>query len=133
MNKSEAFRKLGYDIGNPMNQWSAENEEGVCISLWQKEMVFTDGRSWIDTRLHAGPAEEWSAVGANLRAKHLKAAIEKFRGHVDVVVLYGEVGKVKNCEPWFPPKSHPNHGWIVTDFDVDTGHFVAEMAERPKT
>lgn len=38
----EAFEHLGYNVEAPRQDWSAEKEDGICISLWKKEMGTRD-------------------------------------------------------------------------------------------
>lgn len=47
----EAFEKLGCEVAAPRTDWSAERDDGVCLTLWTKE---TDWKNLVsDTRLHA--------------------------------------------------------------------------------
>jgi len=55
----EAFNALGYEVENPRQDWSAERDEGVCISLWRREMGTRNGLLWMNTRVHADPIENW--------------------------------------------------------------------------
>ena len=47
MQFTEAFERLGYSVEAQRQDWSAENEHGVCISLWRQEMGIRDGLLWI--------------------------------------------------------------------------------------
>ena len=54
----EAFEHLGYNVEAPRQDWSAEKEDGICISLWKKEMRTRDGLMWVNTSVHADPDRE---------------------------------------------------------------------------
>ncbi|MHB1104707.1 MAG: hypothetical protein ACYC0C_18430 [Devosia sp.] len=128
MRFTEAFAKLGYSVVSPRQDWSAANERGTCLSLWKKEMGFEGGRSWVDTRIHAGPHELWASKHGNvLRIEHIRKAIKEFDGYVDVVLVQGTPGQgVDDAEPWIVDQRQ-GHRWRVTDFDGATGHFRAEV------
>lgn len=98
----EAFERLGYSVEVPRQDWSAENDKGVCISLWRKEMGVRDGLLWMDTRVHADPLEEWETKPGNRkRIRHLRRALEEFGGHVDLVIVSGEPGiSYETAQPW---------------------------------
>ncbi len=89
----EAFERLGYAVGAPRQDWSAEKGGGICISLWQKEMSTRDGLLWMGTRDHAGPLENWQdKPGNRKRIQHLRRAIDDFDRRVDVVIVSGDPG-----------------------------------------
>jgi hypothetical protein len=72
--------------------WSANKDDGVCISLWGSETPYDreNKRRWIDTRIHADPSGIWMTKRQNkLRIEHLKMALEEFEGRVDVVLIDG--------------------------------------------
>lgn len=120
MKFAEAFKALGYRLAIPRTDWSAENERGVCISLWRSEIQWKPGMPWIDTRLHAGPIERWNPAGNNKRIKHLTRAVHDLDGWVDVVVVDGEPGHgITDAEAWTRVPR-----WRVENFDPDTGHFT---------
>jgi hypothetical protein len=124
MKFSEAFRKLGYEVEFPRLDWSALNENGVCLSLWRSEI---DWKSLsFDTRVNAGPISTWNPAGANKRKRHLKKAMEDHDAWIDVVVVDGIPGEgVDKATPWMP-KDRRGLRWRVFDFDPDAGHFVAK-------
>src|SRR5438128_110283 len=77
MQYAEAFDKLGYRLDVPRQDWSAEKLDGVCISIWKKEMGSRDGSLWMDTRTHADPADQWQSKSGNKkRIRHLRRAID---------------------------------------------------------
>ena len=120
----EAFSILGYQLSNHQNDWSAESERGVCITIWEKEIAAKDSLPWFDTEKHAGPHQTWgSKPGNNKRKKHLARALAEFGGRVDVVILKGTPGvSYGEADPW-QKKGH----WQIDSFDTDTGHFSVRV------
>jgi hypothetical protein len=138
MQYAAAFRSLGYRLASPRQDWSAFSGDGVCISLWSKELRVRNNVSWLDTAAHARPLVEWgSKPGNQLRIAHLMVARTRFDGFVDVVLVSGTPGdSYEKAEPWDVEKRGGQ--WRVTALDEVTGHFVAEVvpstvsaAERP--
>ena len=121
----EAFERLGYSVEAPRQDWSAEKGGGVCISLWRKEMGSRDGLLWMDTRVHAGPPEEWlDKSGNRKRVRHLRRALDEFGGRVDVVIVSGEPGVgYGTAQPWLVEGSRSKTYWKVTELEDATGHF----------
>ena len=121
----EAFRGLGYKIQAQRQDWSAEKEDGICISLWRKEMGMRDGLLWMNTHVHADPIEKWGQKPGNVkRIRHLRRALEEFGGRVDVVIVSGEPGiSYGTAQPWVADGGRAGTYWQVTDFDDATGHF----------
>jgi hypothetical protein len=123
----EAFGALGYLLSNHQNDWSAESERGVCITVWKKEMGVKDQLPWFDSATHAGPHEEWnSKSGNNKRKVHLERALREFDGNVDVVILHGTPGEsYEVADPWLVEKRKGR--WQVESFDQNTGHFSVRV------
>ena len=98
----EAFEHLGYKLEAPRQDWTAEKLDGVCLSLWRKEMAARDGLLWSDSRIHAGPLEDWQTKPGNQkRIRHLQRAVAELAGRVDVVILSGEPGgSYGTAQPW---------------------------------
>ena len=124
MTLQDAYKKLGYkDLWpNPRTpDWSAENDNGVCISIWAKEL---NNKPCLDTRTDCGDSTIWSTRSANKkRIMHLSNAELKFGKLVDVVLLYGPVGTVEDARPWKGKK------WKITYLDKIVGHFRVELEE----
>jgi hypothetical protein len=127
MNFSSAFDALGYDLKAPRTDWSAERDNGVCLSLWAKEIKFKDGGCSFDTKRDAMPIESWNhKPGFRRRLEHLRKAHETLGGRIDVVIVSGTPGaSYEDAHPW-KPEQRKGMAWYVTDFDYDTGHFSAE-------
>lgn len=121
----EAFERLGYTIEAPRQDWTAEKDGGVCISLWRREMGTQDGLLWMNTRVHADPLENWQEKSGNRkRIRHLRRALDNFGGRVDVVIVSGEPGvSYGTAQPWLAEGSRSETYWQVTDLDDETGHF----------
>jgi hypothetical protein len=128
MQFSEAFRKLGYSLDVPRLDWTAEKGDGVCISLWQKEMGEREGLRWMDTKVHATDNEVWrNKSGNRKRIRHLRRAIDEFDGIVDVVIVQGTPGEgYGNAVPWLATERLGTR-WRVTYLEEETGHFEAVL------
>lgn len=125
----EAFETLGYSVEAPRQDWTAEKMDGVCISLWRKEMGIRDGLMWMDTRVHADPLERWEAKPGNRkRVRHLRRAISDFGGRVDVVIVSGTPGvSYGTAQPWIPEGAREDTYWQVTYLDETSGHFEVSL------
>ena len=128
MRLTEAYRRLGYDLSVPRQDWSAENATGVCLSVWRSETVPEEGLLVLDTERHSGPIADWrSKPGAKKREAHLLSAIEKHDRYIDVVINHGEPGeggaasRVSDADPWDVERRGGR--WRIASFDQDTGHF----------
>lgn len=131
----EAFERLGYSVEAQRQDWSAENERGVCISLWQKEMGVRDGLLWMNTRVHADPLDGWKdKPGNRKRIRHLKRALDEFGGRVEVVIVSGKPGvSYGTAQPWIAEGARAGTHWTISDFDEGTGHFEAALVlETPQ-
>jgi hypothetical protein len=128
----EAFSNLGYQVAAPRQDWSAEKRDGVCISLWRKEIRTRDGMLWMDTRQHAGPLENWqSKPGNRKRVMHLRRALEEFDGCVDVVIVSGQPGlSYGTAQPWVDEGSRTGTVWEITFLDESTGHFEVVLRHK---
>jgi hypothetical protein len=122
----EAFRSLGYSIEVPRQDWSAESLDGVCLSLWQREMDRKNGAPWLDTKRHGMPLELWGAKpGNHKRKRHLSRAVKDFSGAIDVVIVNGTPGEgYDDAHPW--NIGERGASWHITNFEAETGHFSAE-------
>ena len=128
MRYAEAFKKLGYDLKNPRQHWSCASEDGVCLSLWRKEIDWKHHK--FDTREDAGPTGTWNAAGANQRIRDLVVARDRFDGWIDVVVVNGTPGVgVDDATPW----QRKGLRWRVIAFDENSGHFRAEVFSTTPT
>lgn len=131
----EAFEQLGYGVEVPRQDWSAENEHGVCISLWKKEMGSRGGLLWMNTHVHADPIENWGHKPGNIkRISHLRRALEEFGGRVDVVIVSGDPGvSYGTAQPWLAEGGRAGTYWQVTELDDDSGHFEVVLRRAPAT
>lgn len=128
----EAFEHLGYKVGAPRQDWSAEKAHGVCISLWRKEMGTRDGLLWMNTSVHADPIENWGSKPGNMkRIRHLRRALTEFGGRVDAVIVSGDPGvSYGTAQPWVAEEGRAGTYWKVTEFDVETGHFEVVLVKE---
>lgn len=128
----EAFEHLGYSVGAPRQDWSADNANGICISLWRKEIGTRDGVLWMSTKVHAGPIENWRNKPGNVkRIQHLLRAQREFGGRVDVVIVSGEPGKsYGTAQPWVAENGRADTHWQITEFDPETGHFQLVLIQE---
>ena len=129
MQFTEAFERLGYSVEAQRQDWSAENDQGVCISLWQKEMEVRDGLLWMSTRVHADPLEGWeNKPGNRKRIRHLRRALDEFGGRVDVVIVSGDPGvSYGTAQPWIAEGARAGTHWHISDLDDATGHFEVQL------
>lgn len=131
MDYTEAFRKLGYDVAVPRQDWTAEKADGVCITLWKEQIRHPGGPLYLDLwELYPdGTAGEWvSLPGHKKRTRHLKRAVDEFGGRVDVILCSGTPGdRCKNPKPWLLSERREKH-WHVTKLDPESGFFRAEIA-----
>ncbi|MCL6741574.1 hypothetical protein LZ518_10565 [Sphingomonas sp. RB56-2] len=126
MKFGEAFNELGYELEVPRQDWSAEKPDGICISLWTKEMGVRNGLMWMNTRIHADPPAKWaSKPGNQKRIRHLERAKQEFGGKVDVVIVSGIPGQgYGSAQPWIVEGARAGTYWQITEFDAaDLGHF----------
>lgn len=121
----EAFEHIGYKVEAPRQDWSAEKDGGVCITLWKKEMGTRGGLLWMNTQVHADPIENWRNKPGNIkRIQHLHRALNEFGGRVDVIIVSGEPGvSYGTAQPWVAEGGRAKTRWQVTEFDEGTGHF----------
>jgi hypothetical protein len=129
MQYAEAFAALGYQLPAPRTDWTAAGEHGICISLWQK-LIQEDGHvyPWYDSKLHAPDPSTWKDKPGNCkRIDHIRTALTRYGGLVDVVIVNGVPGEsYKDAHPWVPEKRR-GFVWRVTEFDDDdVGHFRAK-------
>ncbi len=131
----EAFEHLGYDVEAPRQDWSAEKKDGICISLWKKEMGTRDGLMWVNTSVHADPIENWGTKSGNTkRIRHLRRALEEFGGRVDVVIVSGDPGEgYGTAQPWVAKDGRANTYWQITEFEAGTGHFEVVLVRQNQT
>lgn len=126
MKYTEVFQKLGYILSSPRQDWSAENTNGVCISLWTHQLTKKDDRLVYDTRVNSGPDELWiNKSGNKKRIKHIDLSLSKFGGWIDAICVTGNHGNVESASPWIC-SSRDNHKWKIVEFEADIGHFRAE-------
>ena len=123
----EAFNKLGYSVEAPRSDWSAQNDEGVCITIWQKERMVKDGLPYLDMwELHPNGGEWMQKPGHQKRTLHLQNAVTNYDGRIDVIFVTGEPGEsYKSANPWLT--SERGFGWIISKFDQESGYFRAEI------
>lgn len=124
---SEAFQKLGYRLVRPRLDWTASKDDGICVSLWKKEIDWKARPLSMSSQVRSGPLEDWvGRHGNKLRKKHLAVALKEYGGWVDAVIVEGEPGAgVDRAEPW-RPEARQGLKWRVVAFDVETGHFTVE-------
>lgn len=125
MKFTDAFHALGYRVAVPRQDWSAEREDGVCITLWTKELDWESMS--VDTRLHAGPNDLWRTKPGNRKGiAHLTRALDAFSGRVDVVTVHGEPGEgFGDASPW-RPEERRGHTWRILAVEPERGHFQAQ-------
>ena len=131
MQFAEAFKSLGYELKSPRQDWSAQKEDGVCISLWQVEIENAVSQRAFDSKVDAGPLELWATKPGNVKRKiHFEICKAQFDGWLDVVIVTGTPGQAyKSANPWKVAERH-NHKWRLVHFENQTGHFKVELQGR---
>jgi hypothetical protein len=94
----------------------------------------SNGKPWLDSRIHALPIEDWGHKPGNAkRINHLQSAMDLFSSFVDVVIVDGVPGEgYGDAHPWIP-ENRQGFRWKVTDFELRTGHFRAEVLDPKET
>ncbi len=124
----EAFNLLGYEVSSPRQDWSSQNADGVCISIWKAELGHDPDRMWCDTRIHGGPLENWQQKRGNrLRIEHLQRVMGELDGWVDVILVSGTPGEGYGDAAAWEPEKRQGKKWRVVWFDESTGHFEVEL------
>ena len=127
----EAFNSLGYSIPNPRQDWSAEKDGRVCITLWRKEIDWTPPPPSFDLwSLHTPGQTDWENLrGHATRTRHIKRAASKLPLKVDMIIVGGVPSEgYKTADPWLPD-DYNGYGWFITKFDEVTGYFSAVVAK----
>ena len=128
----EAFSSIGYDVPSPRQDWSAEKEDGVCITLWKVEIDWIPPPPRFDCWKTQTPGEnEWDMLPGNRkRARHIARALEEFGGWVDVIIVNGTPGEgYKSTDIW-KPEQRMKHRWRIQKFDQATGFFSAAAEQQ---
>jgi hypothetical protein len=129
MKYTEAFKALGYSLFNPRQQWTAEIDGGICITLRRPLLSNHNGLPYYDMweRWPEGAAF-LSKRGHTWRTAHLHRSLLEFLGYVDVIIVDGDEGEgYKKAHPWLRKESR----WKITQLDLQTGYFRAEVDPQP--
>lgn len=135
MQYAEAFKKSGYSLESIRQDWSSENAEGVCLTIWIKEIKIKNKNMYVDVfESFDGRFEEaqkWIDLSGNKkRIAHLKRAVDEFGGRVDVILVSGDPGgSYGDADIWDSAKR--GGYWIITKLDEETGFFRAEAVRTP--
>ncbi len=125
MQNSEAFLSLGYTLGAVRTDWSAESSEGICLTIWKREIDWSD---WsMDSRIRGGPIEQWGKKQGNKkRIVHAARALAEFEGWIDAILISGKPGQsYEDAQPWLPTDKGGKR-WRVTFLDEFSGHIRIE-------
>ena len=123
----EAFNSLGYQVPNPRQDWTAEKDDGICLTLWKVEVDWTPPAPRIDLWSRWAPGTtDWEHLpGHAKRTRHLKRAVQDFDGWVDAIIVSGTPGEGYGiADPWIAAQ-RKNHKWKVLRFDETSGFFAA--------
>ena len=123
----EAFNKLGYQVPNPRQDWSAEKADGVCITLWKVEIDWAPPPPRFDNwKGHTPGANGWDMLpGHKKRALHIARAVDEFSGWIDVIIVNGTPREGYGSAEIWSPEQRRYHRWRIQKFDKVTGFFSA--------
>jgi len=127
----EAFNKLGYEVSAPRTDWTSEKDDGVCLTLWTREVEWTPQPPSLNLFEMSTPGSNaWEKLpGHAKRTMHLSRAMNEFGGRVDVVLVKGIPGEgIDSADPWLTDQRN-GFGWRLTKFDSETG-FFSVVAEK---
>jgi hypothetical protein len=126
MQYSKAFQELGYRLDSPRQDWTAEKDDGVCVTLWKRRIDWNELS--YDTRLHKTSIDVWSTKSGNSkRIRHARRAIDEFGGWVDAILISGEPGNgYEDAQIWVPAEKSGKR-WRVTFLDEEVGHIRIEV------
>ncbi|MFZ1682114.1 MAG: hypothetical protein WAT70_13930 [Rhizobiaceae bacterium] len=127
MNYSAAFESLGYALANVRQDWSAAGSDGICISIWIRELGRDRKRPYLDLwELHPEGGTFEAKSGHRKRTAHLERAVAEHGGFVDVVLVDGVPGEsYGDAQPWDAQKRGGK--WFISKFDPANGYFRAEV------
>lgn len=125
MRYSEAFEALGYQLKSARQDWSAEKDDGVCITIWKRRINWPEHS--YDTRTHTSSVDVWAKKSGNQkRIAHAKRALVEFDGWVDAILISGEPGvSYEDAQVWVPSDKGGKR-WKITFLEEDTGHIRIE-------
>ncbi len=113
MGFTEAYRKAGYVLSNPRNDWSAVKPDGssVALTVWQDEIVKNGGAMFMDLREHPALKEWKDRQGNRQRIKHIQYGLATCGGNFDVILCRAvdtnaSPRKVAHAEPWVRLRGH---------------------------
>jgi hypothetical protein len=130
MQYSAAFEELGYKLENVRQDWSAENVDGVCITIWKRRINW--GEMSYDTRLGRTSIDVWKEKSGNKkRIVHAKRVLRDFDGWVDAILISGapEKGSYEDAQIWIPSEKGGKR-WRIVFLDEVTGHIRLEAQRR---
>jgi hypothetical protein len=122
---AEAFETLGYILVSKRQDWSAEKSDGVCVTLWKRQLDWD--RLSYDTRGYKGDDTTWiSKSGNKKRIAHAQTALAEFDGWVDAILISGKPGvSYEDAQIWVPAYKGGAR-WRIVFLDEATGHIRLE-------
>lgn len=129
MQYKEAFTKLGYDLKNHRQEWSAEKAEAICLTIWKREIDWSN--LVMDSRISGGDISIWGGkLGNRKRIAHATRALDDFDGWIDAILVSGDPGvSYEQAFVWWPAERE-NRMWRVTFLDNETGHIRLEALPK---
>ena len=125
MQYAAAFEAMGYSLNSVRNDWTAVKADGVCVTIWKREI---DWSEWsMDSRVRCGPIESWqSKPGNKTRINHARRALNEFDGWVDAILISGKPGiSYEDAQPWHPAEKGGKR-WRIIYLDEANGHIRLE-------
>ena len=112
---TEAYRKAGYVLANPRNDWSAVRSDGsaVALTIWQDEIVKGQGPLFVDLRGHPLLAEWKDRQGNRKKIRDVKHGLAHCGGVFDIILcravdVTASPRKVAYAEYWQRMRGHIN-------------------------
>ena len=127
MEFEEAFKSLGYKLESFRQDWTAERDDGICITIWTKQTKVKDGLPYLDCwEIDHNGDDFMEGPAHKKRTLHLERAMNEFDGLVDVILVSGPPGgSYENATPWDSKKRKGS--WKIVKFCSETGFFRAEV------
>lgn len=125
-NLTTAYSDAGFELANPRNHWSAQNEDGrVALTVWADEISKPLDAIWSYELGSGSEGAAWrKRPGQTVRTRHIADSIARGFRKFEIVLCRAKDPKadprtVQHAEHWKRRIGVIREG----DFDADTGSF----------